>query len=229
MKKLFNIWFEKKYGKKTLHSEFIILCFIFTGGILSSITYANWASLSSIIEQIAILSTIGSAYFSSFAITYGKNNQRNKEISENYFYKINLLVNVESVLTTILQAQSQQIRIIRLPNSVNQDQLNNTIKAILDDYKYWSDQIKTFNENVFAPAEIRSMVSLLLHQGVKPITTISWSLDERFINDTVMRYFDRIINSDYFQKDKDSDVLHYLNMVTNSKEMILKNIEKNED
>jgi hypothetical protein len=82
------------------------------------------------------------------------------------------------------------------------------------------------NGNVFAPAEIRSMVSLLLHQGVKPITSISFSLDERFLNNTVIRYFDKIFASDYFSKDNDHEVKYYLNMVTNSKEMILNNVEK---
>jgi hypothetical protein len=67
------------------------------------------------------LSTIGSAYFSSFAIVYGKNNQRAKNISENYFYKINLLVNVEGLLTSIIQAQSQQFRVNRIPNRATKE------------------------------------------------------------------------------------------------------------
>jgi len=216
-KTAFNLWVEKKFGKTILHLKLIVFCFLITGGILFSITYINWQSLTSMVEQIAVLSTIGSAYFSSFAIVYGKNNQRNKEISENYHYKIQLLVNVESLLTSILQAQLQKIQTIRLPNRTNQEQVNNTVKAIFDDYQYWSSQIKLINGNVFAPAEIRSMVSLLIHQGVKPITSVDYSLDKQFIHNTIISYFDRIFLSNYFQKDKDRDVLHYLKMITDSK------------
>lgn len=107
--------------------------------------------------------------------------------------------------------------------------LERVIKNNTDDFQYWTHLIEQINTNTFAPAIMREHVALLLHQGIKPITSPQFASDERYryLDRVFLAPLSRIIDSNYFRNDRDTTIQHYLKNVDQSRKLLLDTLKLN--
>jgi len=170
------------------------------------------------------MTTIG-ALIAIYIALFFTNKEHIKEVSENHFYKINLLHDLVGILYEILGS----IRIsIRIQNQHTQDNKDyESLKIKFEGFKYWADRISQINSNIYVPPEIRDAISMFLHQGVKPITFNEFANDKDFVETTVFLHLDRVIESQYMTADKDLSIMKFLGKVQNTKNSILNLLSKN--
>ena len=90
------------------------------------------------------------------------------------------------------------------------------------DFQYWADRITSINSNTYVPADIRSTVSMLLHQGIKPIITPSLALQGDYLEKTFTNILNKILNSDYMVEKGESYIKERLESLKKSRDLIFK-------
>jgi len=143
---------------------------------------------------------------------------RQKIIEENQVYKVSLLHDLDGIVMSIYQtlsyAKEKKARILK-------PSLRKIIEYHSEEYKYWAERISSINTNTYVPAKIRSKVSMLLHQGIKPIYSPEIALKYDFLEKTFINLLNDILNSDYMVKDSDPSVKHYLKGVISARDLLL--------
>lgn len=83
-------------------------------------------------------------------------------------------------------------------------------------------QLEKINSNTSVPADIRTRVDSLIHQGIKPITFagMDLKLQKKMVKTTLLDPLDHLIGSKYFASDKDEQVRHHLKGVIEWRDMI---------
>lgn len=170
----------------------------------------SWTKLGTI---ATIIGTIIAIYI---AVIYA-NRERNKSIRENSHYKISLLHDLEGMLGEIFKAVHISIR---RENGDISDNDHITLQDSVESFTYWASRISNINSNVYVPPEIRDIVSMFLHQGIKPITFNGTAAMKQFTQTTVFDLIDRITESPYMMHDKDRNVQHFRNMVKDTRKSI---------
>lgn len=149
-----------------------------------------------------------------------------KSQEENYIYKVSLLHDLDSMLMTVYNSLATFGN--EKAGTISENDSEESQAQFNDDYIYWSNRISTINSNTYVPAEIRSSVSMLLHQGIKPISTPESILKYGFLDKTLFHILDRIIESDYMTKDKDVEIQRRLKSIREIKTM-MKTVESGYD
>jgi hypothetical protein len=141
-----------------------------------------------------------------------------KTEQENRIYKISLLHDLSGIIMAIYQT----VHYFKTRGEQDIENLQKVIKSNSETFQYWADRITSINSNTYVPADIRSTVSMFLHQGIKPISWPDSALDYNFLQTTVLNDLDRILDSDYMKNDQDPSVKHYLQIANNSRNFLLK-------
>lgn len=140
---------------------------------------------------------------------------RSKKIEENFFYKISFLTNVQGMLHPIYQI-SFKIKIESEHETNDIKSIQNIRQSLIEEFDYWKTQLEKINSNTSVPADIRTGVDMLIHQGIKPITfaNMDIKLHHKMVKSTLLDPLNRLIGSSYFVNDKDTQVQHYLKQVS---------------
>lgn len=202
-------------------TEFLSTVFVIGGVILFLLTQNLWFNTESILTKIGSAASIIGVFVGTFIAVWLINRDHIKRIAENNHYKVSLLVNLvgisNSVVMTLTFFQADR---------ENQEENSRVVEAQIKNYEYWAHLIEQINTNIMVPAEIRTSVAHLLHQGIKPISFVNiGGYDSSFLHVTFLGPLNSIIESDYIAKDNDSEVQHFLKMVQKNREM-LENIAK---
>lgn len=217
--KIVNHLLYRKYGTWIITNAALTIILL-TGIITASLCFTSIWNLSvDLWTKLGTVSTIIGTVIALYIAAFFTNKERIKSIQENHHYKISLLHDLEGILTEISRAIHIAIRREKGHDSSND---NKILQENLESFTYWSSRITNINLNIYAPPEIRDAVSMILHQGVKPITFNGSSIYKDFVQNTVLNILHRIIDSPYMRNDKDSSVQHFLNMVTSTRDDIVK-------
>jgi len=125
--------------------------------------------------------------------------------TENRFYKLNLLPNIQSLMSPIQQSMSSKWS-LEEDEEKDHAKYNQNIKLHLEEYGYWADRIININSNTYVPPEIRDSVRLLVHQAIKPISFNYHVFEDDFLEKTVFNYVLKILESNYIKNDLELDV-----------------------
>ena len=212
---IFGAYVEKKYGKIIVKTSLITVIFLIVFLIIINLMKPFWDTENdSILTEIGTMTSITGVFLGTYIALWLINQNRMKRIEENYFYKIEFLTKIQGILSAIYQV-SFNVKIEVDRETFDSEELRKILKSSISDCAYWKQEIEKINSNTTVPADIRSQVSLLLHQAIKPISIIQMDLkwQKHMVQTTVLDPLDRIINSSYFVDDPDQNVRHYLKQV----------------
>lgn len=145
--------------------------------------------------------------------------KKRKTEEENRVYKISLLHDLDGIVMSIYQTLNQAKTKDDEEKIIKTD-LKKIIEYHSEEYKYWADRITSINANTYVPAQIRSTVSMLLHQGIKPIYSPEMALEYDFLEKTFLNLLDKILVSDYITKDSDSNVQKFVENVKTARGLL---------
>ncbi len=148
------------------------------------------------------------------------NEKERKSQEENHIYKVSLLHDLDSMLMSVCNSISTYGN--KEAGTISETESKESQRQFIDDYIYWSNRISTINSNTYVPAEIRSSVSMLLHQGIKPITSPGSVLKYDFLKKTLFDILDRIIESEYMTEDEDKEIQRRLKSIQQIKSLMKK-------
>ena len=232
----FKAYVEKKYG--TILVKNLLLTAIFTIVFIITILLMKpfWdIGNDTILTKIGTMTSITGVFLGTYIALWLINQNRTKRIEENFYYKIAFLTKIQGILSAVYQI-CFAVKVEVESETYGIDRIRNMVTSSIPDFEYWKGEIEKINSNNTIPAEIRSGVSMLLHQGIKPISIVQIDLEwqKHMAQTTVLDPLDRIINSSYFVNDSDHDVQHYLKQVVDYRKMISdaitpSNVESKED
>jgi hypothetical protein len=219
---------SRKYGKLIL-TNFGLTVWFALGAIVVGIIFSfMWNDFDTNLTKLGSISAVSGIFLATYMALWIMNRDRIKSIEENAVYKVSLLHDLSSLTHAIIQPLlSQKIKRKKDPEEIITPKLNEQklFEAHIEEFKYWASRIQAINSNTYVPPLVRDTVSMLLHQGIKPIVYPDFSLSKDFVNDTFLRFLDKIIFSEYISLDKDPSVRNFLNNVKTARKLLLKLFE----
>lgn len=225
----FDAYIERKYGhyliKDILLTMIFVMVFIIVLALLKP--YLDTGE-DSIITKVGTITSITGVFLGTYIALWLIIQSKTKKIEENYFYKISFLVNVQGILSSIQQMNSN-LKIGEKLGTIDIEKIENIRKSLYDEFEYWKKQLEKNNSNTSVSAGIRTQVDLFIHQGIKPISFANQDLklQKQMVENTLLDPLSRLIDSKYFTADKDSQVKHYLKQVVKWRNMIIDSVTLN--
>ena len=147
------------------------------------------------------------------------NRERNKKISENHFYKLQILWHIWKILC-IAGSLYEEWKMIDQKEQLNElsASKDKAVKELREasEYHYHKSQIEVLNTNMFVPSDIRHYVLLLVRTGGTPLNwhhSQGTAASNIISAEKLLNPLDRLIDSEYFTKDRDKAVKKLLNDV----------------
>ena len=226
-----EIYLRKKYGRYSINEPFLVVIFLLVFVFVLTIFIELWIDENeSYLSKIGTFTSITGVFLGTFIAAWLINQNRNKSIEENFYYKIEFLRNLHGILNAIF-GMCFQIKgeIHQGTNDVKK--ITEARKQAIEEFRYWEGQINKINSNSHVPAYMRSQIALLLHQGIKPIANavLDMELQRRQTQATLLTPLKRIFNDPYFIDDSDKEITHELKQCNEWKDMItdaIKSINK---
>ena len=190
----------------------------FFGGAFAFVLVFSWPLLTvssdALLTKIGTVTSIGGVFLGTYIAAWLINQNRTRRIEENYFYKVSLLVDMQSILHDVNHTLSK-IKYEKAHEKMDAHKIVELQKSGAEAFEYHKSQIEIINSNTFIPADIRAAVMLLVEQGIKSITVPSGysGVQEIVVRRTLLRHLNRVIDSKYFTKDRDEDVQKMLKEV----------------
>lgn len=215
---------SKKYGRMILTNFGLTIWFVSASVIVGIIFSLMWNDFDTNLTKLGTIAAVSGIFLASYMTLWIMNRDRIKSIEENAVYKVSLLHDLSGLTHTIIQPLlSEKSRrrkdVEETSPKVDEQKL---FEAQIEEFKYWAGRIQATNSNPYVSPVLRDAVNMLLHQGIKPIAYPDLGLTRNFLNDTFLRYLDRIIFSQYMSHDKDPSVQHFLNQVKKTRSLLLK-------
>lgn len=158
------------------------------------------------------------------------NRKRNKRITENHAYKLQILLHIRKLLGTVDAFCTRLDILFRTPEwegmlgNRKLENVTNLTEIYREEYLRVADLIKELNANTFAPTDIRQQVLRLVENGHVPIT--GYQFDNATQNAKLVEALTKpladLINSEYFTKDSDDDVKKWWNSVDNARKTMIR-------
>lgn len=221
-----DTYIEKKYGKYLFKDFLLTIIFVIVFLGIAVLLKPFWdIGGDTILAKIGTMTSITGVFLGTYIALWLINQNRTKRIEENFFYKIGFLTNVQGMLDAVYQI-SFNIKVDVEQGNLDEKNIERIKISCLDDFNYWKNEIEKINANTSVPADIRTRVSLLIHQGIKPITSSSEDIkiQEHMVQTTLLNILDRLIDSKYFSSDCDKDVKHYLKQVIKWRDMLVNSV-----
>lgn len=222
----FDAYIEKKYGhyliKDILLTLIFVMAFIVVLVLLKS--YLDTGD-DSILGKVGTMTSITGVFLGTYIALWLIIQSKTKKIEENYFYKISFLTNVQGMLSAV-QQMNFNLKTEEKFGASNEHKIENIRKSLYEDFEYWKNQLEKNNSNTSVPADIRTRVDMLIHQGIKPISFANkdLNLQKKMVENTLLNPLHHLIDSKYFTDDKDVQVKHYLNQVVEWRVMIINSV-----
>ena len=230
---------RKDYGKAMVKERFLILAYVAFVALILCVVQVT--SDDEPFTRVEIIASMGVGLLGLFIALRLVIQERNKKITENYFYKVGILWHTERIVDTVASFYSGleliDIRARQLKESgVSEEQL--TGSGILNEkqlkesgissYEYHWRQAELININTFVPAEIRAAVSLLLRRGIMPITFYlknNTPSNQATVQDKLLEPLSRVIDSKYFTDDRTKEVRDYLTTINRLRSSIKEHVD----
>lgn len=210
---------DKRYGNRWIRNRYTVAPFVVT---FLLIFICSWPLLVSdndtLLTKIGTMTSIGGILLATYITVWLINQNRNRGIGENYFYKVKLLGEIQSMLHDVNHVLP---KIIREQNSEKLDgtKITNLQKSGMESFKHDKHRIELINSNTFVPADIRADVQMLLENVIKPIEFPSAIPD--VVESTLLSRLDKVIDSEYFTKNQDDHVQKMLKDVQEWRQKIM--------
>ena len=229
----------KDYGKTMMKGRFFILAYVAI--VALTLCVIQVTSDDEPLTRIEIIVSMGVGFLGLFIALRLVIHERNKKITENYFYKVGILWHIERIVDTVASFYSGlelvDIRARQLKESdVSEEQL--TGSGILDEkqlkksgilsYEYHWRQAELINVNTFVPAEVRAAVSLLLRRGIMPIAFYlknNTPSNQATVQNKLLEPLGQVIDSKYFTDDRTKEVRDYLTTINRLRSGIKKHVD----
>lgn len=217
-----EIYLRKKYGRYSVNEPFLVVIFLLVFAFVITMFIELWMSESeSYLSKIGTFTSITGVFLGTFIAAWLINQNRNKSIEENFFYKIEFLRNLHGILNAIFGI-CFQIKGETNQGTNNVEKITEVRKQAIEEFRYWEGQINKINSNHHVPAYMRSQIALLLHQGIKPIANavLDMELQRHQTQTTLLTPLERIFSDPYFVDDSDKEIIHELKECNKWKDMI---------
>jgi len=217
-----EIYLRKKYGRYSVTYPFLVVIFLLGFVFVISMFIELWTDeIESYLSKIGTFTSITGVFLGTFIAAWLINQNRNKCIEENFFYKIEFLRNLHGILNAIYGMCFQ----IKADAQLGNDDVKHITEVrnqAIEEFRYWEGQINKINSNQYVPAYMRSQIILLLHQGIKPIANavLDIELQRRQTQKTLLDPLERIFNDSYFIDDSDKEIIRELKECNKWKDMI---------
>lgn len=162
------------------------------------------------------------------------NRERNKRITENHFYKMQILWHIWRILD-IVSSHYGRWDINDLMEQVGKldeprEEVDRDLRRMSNyEYDYHKSQIEILNVNAYVPADVRHNVSLLVRTARMPIT---WyhphAQPESNINSAkkdLLGPLGVLMDSEYFTGDRNSDIREWLTNVNSIRRRIRERVD----
>jgi len=225
-----EIFISEKYGRHSITQPFLGIIFMLAFFFIISSFVDLWIDdKESYLSKMGTFTSITGVFLGTFIAAWLINQNRNKSIEENFFYKIEFLRNLHGILNAIF-GMCFQIKGEIQQGSEDVKKITTVRQQSIEEFQYWEGQINKINSNPHVPAYMRSRISLLLHQGIKPIANavMDIELQRRQTQVTLLNPLERIFNDPYFVDESDDEIIHELEECNKWKDMIAEAIKVNE-
>ena len=206
-----GLLYNRNYGRLLIGSLFIAAFFLGTFLLIVVCSLPLlMGSNDTLLTKIGTMTSIGGVFLGTFIALWLINQNRTRRIGEAYFYKMQLLANLHS----LLQEMSIFFDDIKMMNDKerNWNEVNRRMEIGRKDFKNHVLEIKSINSNDFIPADIRTSVNLLLQHGEKSFGAIRTVKENQrlWVKQFLLRHLDNVLQSDYFAADGSDDVQNLL-------------------
>ena len=226
-----DIYFRKKYGRYSITEPFLVVIFLLVYVFVIVVFVELWMDeIESYLSKIGTFTSITGVFLGTFIASWLINQNRNKNIEENFYYKIEFLRNLHGILNAVFGMCFQiDVEIHQGTNDVKK--IEEKRNQSIEEFRYWEGQINKINSNSYVPAYMRSQIALLLHQGIKPISNavLDVELQRHQTQTTVLTPLERIFGDSYFIDDSDKEIVDELKQCNEWKDRItdaIKSINK---
>ena len=162
------------------------------------------------------------------------NRERNKRITENHFYKVQILWHVWRMLGTVeshytLWDTNDSLERFGKLAKPREEMGRDLREMSISEYDYHKSQIETLNANTYVPADVRHNVLMLVRTGRMPIWWYhphaqpgsNAYLAEKDLLDPL----GVLIDSEYFTGDRSSDIREWLVSVNSIRRRIAERVD----
>ena len=222
----FDAYVKKKYGHYLIKDILLTMIFVMVFVVVLALLKPYWdAEDDTILTKVGTVTSITGVFLGTYIALWLIIQSRTKRIEENYFYKISFLTNVQGMLHSI-QQMNFNIKVEKKFGTKDVENMQNIQKSLYEEFEYWKNQLEKINSNTSVPADIRTRVDMLIHQGIKPISFANQDLNlqKKMVENTLLNPLTNLINLKYFTNDKDSQVKHYLKQVVDWRDMIVDSV-----
>ena len=222
---ILGLLYNRNYGRLLIGS--LLIAAVFLGAFLLIVALLLpllMGSNDTLFTKIGTMTSIGGVFLGTYIALWLINQNRTRRIEEAYFYKMQLLANLYSLLQDI----SIFFDDIKKTNDEekNWDEINRRIEIGRKDFKNHALEIKSINSNEFIPANIKTSVNLLLKRGEQSFAAIRTAKKNQrlWVEQFLLRHLDNVLQSDYFAADGSDDVQNLLNEIREYQENIEKSL-----
>lgn len=226
-----DAYVERKYGKFLIKDLLLTAIFVIVFVAIVFLLHPFWQTgEDTILAKIGTMTSITAVFLGTYIALWLINQNRTKRIEENFFYKIGFLTNVQGMLHPIHQINFN-IKFETEQGTNDAESITKMRPSLKEEFDYWKNELEKINSNTSVPADIRTRVHSLIHQGIKPITfaTMDLKLQRRMVQTTLLDILDMLIDSEYFTDDCDKDVQHYLKQVKEWRDMIADSVTSTDE
>ena len=203
---------RREYGKM-MGGNLLIAAFF--GGAFAFVLAFSWPLLAAVddtlLTKIGTMSSIGGVFLGAYVATLLVNQNRNRRIEENYFYKVSFLANAGAIVVTIT---GYIIAGKRDDGSWRKDKTSaKRMKENQDKFEYHVGKIEAINSNALVPAAIRACVELLLRHGKSCFGPRDEEIRKVTVQENLLCYLNAVIDSGHFANDHDKEVRRRIKFV----------------
>ena len=211
---------DRSYDRHIWKNWHLIVVYWFAVGLGSCLLWTSGVAAHLFQLEIMIPSAVG--LLGLFIALWLANRERNKKITENHFYKLQILWHVCRMLDNVGAHFGQWENIDQskpqdASNESNDEVIQEMRQASVSEYYYHKNQIEMLNVNTYVPADVRHCVLLLLRTaGI----SLWWyhpraqtESNIRTVTVKLLNPLDQLISSEYFTEERDGEVRKWLKKV----------------
>ena len=210
---------RREYGKM-MGGNLLIAAFF--GGAFVFVLAFSWPLLAAgddtLLAKIGTMASVGGVFLGAYVAALLVNQNRNRRIEENYFYKVSFLANAGAMVAMV----AEYIDVgKRKDGSWRNDRTSvKKMKEYQDRFKHHVDKIEVINSNELVSANMRANVGLLLHRGISCFELYDKETHRVIVQDYLLCHLNAVIDSEYFANDHDEEVQRRIKFVKNIQETL---------
>ena len=227
---------DERYGKAMLGDWLFVPAYVaFVAAVLAAVWATGEVEPFSRVETVASTAVGFLGLFIALRLVI---HERNKRITEGYFYKTGILEHIERMMNivSVFYGKSKQRDPSlmtpeelehRAPPSYSAEETNERKGCALSSWQYHQRLAEMININTFVPAEIRAGVADLLRHGNQSISDYQWNNQPdnwNVVQEFLLEPLSEVIDSDYFRKDGTEKVKDHIQIIEKKRSKIEKRV-----